>query len=105
MVLGASPRSAERSSSGGDVSDTYQIVARRLSGRTIPSPWAQWNAAANSRRFASGRINRHSAGACGCTVTWLRTYWLVDWDRQIWAHARKKRCSGIKQSMPGGRGL
>src|SRR5439155_1726329 len=84
---------------------SHQMVALSESGLTIASPDLHPNASANSLRFDSGPITRHNAGACGLTVTWLRRYWSVSLARQIWAHARKKRCSEVRPSMAGGRGL
>src|SRR2546423_971767 len=81
----------------------YQITGRTESGRTIASPGLQPKAAANSGRFDSGPFVLQRDGECGSVLMRRRIASGVEFDLQICAHARKKRCSGVKPSMSGGR--
>ncbi len=46
----------------------YQILARRLSGRTIVSPSLQPHAALNSGMFDNGPSTRHLPGECASVL-------------------------------------
>ena len=49
--------------------ETYQILARNASGRTIGSPSLHPHAALNSGMFDSGPFTRHLLGACASVLT------------------------------------
>jgi hypothetical protein len=73
----------DRQTRGGGATDSYQIWARSLSGRTIGSPGLQLNASAKAGMFDSGPIVRNCGGACGSTVTSSRVNSGRDFARQI----------------------
>src|ERR1700694_2450001 len=80
----------------------YQITGLTDSGRTIGSPGLQPNAAANCGMFETGPLVLHCPGECESVLIRTRCDSGVMFCLQIWAHARKKRCSGVNPSMSGG---
>src|SRR6266403_842631 len=81
----------------------YQIL--QACSRIIDSPFVQPNALANSAIFESGPLPRNLGSGCGLVLAINRAYSIRSLAPQTCVQPRKKRCSGVKPSRSGGRGL
>src|SRR6202047_2748047 len=81
----------------------YQIL--QACSLTIDSPFLQPKALANSAIFESGPLPRNLGSGCGLVLAINRAYSIRSLPPQTWVQPRKKRCSGVKPSLSGGRGL
>src|SRR5712664_1058994 len=81
----------------------YQIL--HACSRTIDSPFLQPKAFANSAIFESGPLPRNLGSGCGLVLAINRAYSIRSLAPQTCAQPRKKRCSGVKPSLSGGRFL
>src|SRR6267154_2287403 len=81
----------------------YQIL--QVCSRTIGSPFLQAKALANSAMFDSGPLPRNLGSGCGLVLAIKRAYSIRSLAPQTCAQPRKNRCSGVKPSFSGGRGL
>src|SRR5271163_2208933 len=81
----------------------YQIL--QACSRTMASPFLQPNALANSVMFESGPFPRKRPKGCGLVLAIKRSYSGRLFVPQTCTQPRKKRCSGVKPSLSGGRGL
>src|SRR6266403_653404 len=81
----------------------YQIL--QACSRTMASPFLQPKALANSAIFESGPLPRNLGSGCGLVLAINRAYSIRSLAPQTCAQPRKKRCSGVKPSLSGGRGL
>src|SRR5436309_1480053 len=83
----------------------YQIWQRSSGGRTIASPTLHWNASAKAGVLESGALTRKRSSGCGSVFTLRRAASGRMLPAQTCAQPRKKRCSGVKPAIVGGRGL
>src|SRR6267378_4342366 len=81
----------------------YQIL--QACSRTIDSPFLQPKALANSAIFESGPLPRNLGSGWGLVLAINRAYSIRSLAPQTCPQPRKKRCSGVKPSLSGGRGL
>src|SRR6266508_3298724 len=101
LLVKISNRYATRSRLRADSS--YQI--RQRSERTIGSPALQPNAAANSGMFEGAPIARKRPSGWGFVLVCKRSNSGRPFVAHTLAQFRKRRCSGVKPSMSGGRGF
>src|SRR6266508_4292895 len=78
---------------------------RQRSERTIGSPALQPNAAANSGRFEGAPIARKRPSGWGFVLVCKRSNSGRAFIAHTLAQFKKRRCSGVKPSISGGRGF